>query len=84
MEGAIAGPKVSAKCFQVSFAFRDRLAEGCLTYAGRAEEALAVEAAVEAALESGLRTPDLASGAEGEIEAGTEEMTAAVLAALDA
>ncbi len=41
-----------------------------------------IEAAVEAALASGLRTADLATGAAGEREADTEEMTAAVLAAL--
>ena len=45
----------------------------------REEEAAAIERAVEMALERGLRTPDLAEGGQ----AGTEEMTAAVLAALD-
>jgi 3-isopropylmalate dehydrogenase len=44
----------------------------------RAEEADRVDAAVEGALQSGLRTPDL-SGGEDTREAGTEEMTAAVL-----
>ncbi len=48
----------------------------------RNEEALAVEAAVEKALETGLRTPDLSSGADNERPAGTAEMTEAVIAAL--
>ena len=43
---------------------------------GRAEEAAAVEAAVERALDGGLRTPDLGASA------GTAEASAAVLAAL--
>jgi 3-isopropylmalate dehydrogenase len=56
-------------------------------------EADAVEGAVEAALANGVRTPDLAwveaerppmSDLPAEVEIGTEEMTAAVLAALDA
>jgi 3-isopropylmalate dehydrogenase len=47
----------------------------------RHEDADSVEAAVEAALQEGLRTPDLAAG-EGTREVGTEEMTAAVLAAV--
>ena len=47
----------------------------------RADDADRVEAAVEAALGEGLRTPDLTSG-EGTREVGTDEMTAAVLAAL--
>jgi 3-isopropylmalate dehydrogenase len=47
----------------------------------RAGDAERVEAAVEGALVDGLRTPDL-SGDEGTREAGTDEMTAAVLAAL--
>jgi 3-isopropylmalate dehydrogenase len=42
-------------------------------------EADAVEAAVDSALESGLRTADLGGGADA---VGTEEMTAAVLAGL--
>jgi 3-isopropylmalate dehydrogenase len=46
------------------------------------EEASAIEAAVEAALNHGLRTPDLATGAEGETEVGTGEMTDAVLDSL--
>jgi 3-isopropylmalate dehydrogenase len=60
---------------------------------GRDEEASAVEEAVEAALARGLRTPDLAWD-EGraqpvpdlpeQVEVGTEEMTGAVLDALDA
>ncbi|HEU4905810.1 MAG TPA: isocitrate/isopropylmalate family dehydrogenase, partial [Solirubrobacterales bacterium] len=45
---------------------------------GRAAEAERVEAAVDAVLESGLRTPDLA--AAGDASVGTDEMTAAVLA----
>jgi len=48
----------------------------------RPEDARRIESAVEAALDDGLRTPDLRSGAEGEREAGTAEMTAAVIAAL--
>lgn len=48
----------------------------------RGAEADRIEVAVDAALAQGLRTPDLASGAENEISVGTEEMTAAVLAAL--
>jgi 3-isopropylmalate dehydrogenase len=56
---------------------------------GRGEDALRIEAAVDAVLERGLRTPDLASGTvvepptsenpEPQREVGTEEMTAAVL-----
>jgi 3-isopropylmalate dehydrogenase len=42
--------------------------------------ARAIEAAVDSALERGLRTPDLARNSEGAV--GTEEMTAAVLEAL--
>ena len=49
---------------------------------GMEAEAARVEAAVEAALASGLRTPDLASGATNEREAGTAEVTEAVLAGL--
>ena len=45
---------------------------------GRAAEAKRVEVAVDAVLESGLRTPDLA--AAGDASVGTDEMTAAVLA----
>ena len=45
-------------------------------------EAARVEAAVDAALASGLRTPDLATGDPGEREAGTADMTAAVLDSL--
>ncbi len=44
----------------------------------RAADADRVEAAVEEALDAGLRTPDLMAG-DGTHEAGTEEMTAAVL-----
>jgi 3-isopropylmalate dehydrogenase len=43
-------------------------------------EADRIEAAVDAVLASGLRTPDLFSGAEGEQKAGTAEVTGAVLA----
>jgi 3-isopropylmalate dehydrogenase len=60
----------------------------------RAEDAVRIEAAVDAVLEQGLRTPDLASGTVAraplsdhplqEREVGTEEMTAAVLAELGA
>ncbi|MGH2987674.1 MAG: 3-isopropylmalate dehydrogenase [Solirubrobacterales bacterium] len=58
-----------------------------------AEEATAVETAVEAALAKGVRTPDLAwvgsetppmSDLPAEVEVGTEEMTDAVLAELAA
>ena len=49
---------------------------------GMDSEASRVEAAVETALDSGLRTPDLATGAGGERDAGTTEMTKAVLGAL--
>jgi 3-isopropylmalate dehydrogenase len=45
---------------------------------GRHQEADRVDAAVEAALADGLRSPDLPPG-EGTREVGTEEMTAAVL-----
>ena len=48
---------------------------------GMHEEADRLDAAVDAALRQGLRTPDLAGG-EGTREVGTEEMTEAVLAAL--
>ncbi|HEX6153609.1 MAG TPA: 3-isopropylmalate dehydrogenase [Solirubrobacterales bacterium] len=44
---------------------------------GRGEDADRIEAAVDAVLERGLRTPDLAS--DGEDKVGTAEMTAAVL-----
>jgi 3-isopropylmalate dehydrogenase len=57
----------------------------------RADQAAAVEAAVDAALERGLRTPDLLAGAAAAgasaatvREVGTETMTEAVIAALDA
>jgi 3-isopropylmalate dehydrogenase len=46
----------------------------------RPEDASRIESAVDAALEQGLRTPDLAG--EGEPSAGTAEITEAVLAAL--
>jgi 3-isopropylmalate dehydrogenase len=45
-------------------------------------EADRIEAAVDEVLSSGLRTPDLFSGAEGEHESGIDEVTAAVLAEL--
>ena len=45
-------------------------------------EADRIESAVDAVLASGLRSPDLFTGAEGEREAGTAEVTAAVLAEL--
>ena len=48
----------------------------------RPHEAERVEAAVERALEQGLRTPDLGAG-EGTREVGTEEMTDAVLSAIN-
>ncbi|MBN8865962.1 MAG: 3-isopropylmalate dehydrogenase [Solirubrobacterales bacterium] len=47
---------------------------------GRGEAADRIEQAVDTVLASGLRTPDLYSGAEGENKAGTAEVTAAVLA----
>jgi 3-isopropylmalate dehydrogenase len=55
---------------------------------GRAEDAVRIETAVDAVLEKGLRTPDLASGmvtqppmtdVPAEVEVGTAEMTSAVL-----
>jgi 3-isopropylmalate dehydrogenase len=58
---------------------------------GMAAEAEAIEEAVEAALARGMRTPDLGwvesemppmSDLPAEVEVGTEEMTAAVLAEL--
>jgi 3-isopropylmalate dehydrogenase len=62
---------------------------------GRGEDAARIEAAVDAVLEQGLRTPDLASGtlaqpplpgetAPTETEVGTDEVTAAVLEQLGA
>ena len=48
----------------------------------RAADAERVERAVTAALDSGLRTADLSRGGDDERPAGTEQMTAAVLAAL--
>jgi 3-isopropylmalate dehydrogenase len=50
----------------------------------RPGDAASIEAAVDAVLERGLRTPDLLGGAPSskEIEVGTEEMTDAVLAEL--
>ena len=55
----------------------------------RPDEAAAVEAAVDAALERGLRTPDLRGAPVprrpdvGQMRGGTEEMTAAVIEALE-
>ena len=49
---------------------------------GMPEQGARLEAAVDAALQSGLRTPDLATGSEGEREVGTAEMTDAVLSAI--
>ena len=46
---------------------------------GADDEAARVEAAVDAALESGVRTADLAGGDEAEGVVGTDEMTEAVL-----
>ena len=51
---------------------------------GMPEEASRVERAVDAALGDGLRTADLATGAPGEVEVGTTEMTDGVLARLTA
>jgi 3-isopropylmalate dehydrogenase len=48
----------------------------------RGDDAEGVEKAVDAVLEDGLRTPDLADAGEGTREVGTEVMTGAVLAAL--
>jgi len=47
-----------------------------------AAEADRIEAAVDAVLARGLRTPDLATGAEGETAVGTAEVTQAVLTEL--
>ncbi|HWH20287.1 MAG TPA: isocitrate/isopropylmalate family dehydrogenase, partial [Solirubrobacterales bacterium] len=58
---------------------------------GRADEAARIELAVDAVLEDGLRTPDLAGGTvapppmvdvPSQVEVGTAEMTAAVIEAL--
>ncbi len=48
----------------------------------RADEAARIESAVDAVLDRGLRTPDLAG--EGETAVGTDEVTEAVLAELSA
>lgn len=48
----------------------------------RAADGDRIEAAVEVALADGLRTADLFTGAAGERRVGTEEVTAAVVAAL--
>jgi 3-isopropylmalate dehydrogenase len=47
---------------------------------GRPEDAVRIESAVDAVLDRGLRTPDLAG--EGETTVGTDEVTEAVLAEL--
>ena len=73
----IAGQSVAnplATLLSVAMLLRDGL--------GLGEEAERVERAVDAALGSGLRTPDLATGADGERRAGTAEMTEAVVGAL--
>jgi 3-isopropylmalate dehydrogenase len=49
---------------------------------GRADEAARIETAVDAVLDRGLRTPDLAT--EGQATVGTDQMTAAVLDELTA
>jgi 3-isopropylmalate dehydrogenase len=49
---------------------------------GLEAEAARVEVAVDAALQAGLRTADLATGAASEKAANTAEMTEAVLGAL--
>ena len=49
---------------------------------GQADEAARIESAVDAVLNRGLRTPDLAG--EGETAVGTDEVTEAVLAELSA
>jgi 3-isopropylmalate dehydrogenase len=49
---------------------------------GQPDEAARIESAVDAVLDRGLRTPDLAG--EGETAVGTEEVTEAVLAELSA
>ncbi len=46
------------------------------------EQADRIEAAVDAVLANGLRTPDIATGGDGETAVGTAEVTAAVLAEL--
>ena len=49
---------------------------------GMESEADRLERAVEVVLERGVRTPDLFTGAEGETEAGTAEVTRLVLGEL--
>ena len=65
-----------ATILSVAMLLRDGL--GC------EEEAARVEAAVDAVLESGSRTADLAGGREAEEVVGTEEMTGAVIESLQA
>ncbi|MFM8792779.1 MAG: 3-isopropylmalate dehydrogenase [Solirubrobacterales bacterium] len=50
---------------------------------GKETEADRLDRAVENVLEKGIRTPDLFTGAEGETEAGTAEVTRLVLDELD-
>lgn len=50
---------------------------------GKESEAGRLDRAVEAVLERGFRTPDLFTGAAGETEAGTAEITRLVLGELD-
>ena len=71
--GGVANPL--ATFLSVAMLLRDGL--------GMPEPAVAVERAVEVALDQGLRTADLLSEAADEREVGTREMTEAVLAALD-
>ena len=71
--GGVANPL--ATFLSVAMLLRDGL--------GMPGPADAVERAVEAALGQGLRTADLLSDAAGERQVGTQEMTEAVLAALD-
>jgi 3-isopropylmalate dehydrogenase len=51
---------------------------------GENEAADAIDAAVNAAIDKGLRTGDLYTGAEGETKVGTAEMGAAIIEALQA
>lgn len=51
---------------------------------GMSGGAEAIEGAVDGVLEAGLRTPDLYTGAEGETEVGTAEVTRAVIDRIEA
>ncbi|MEE2644305.1 MAG: 3-isopropylmalate dehydrogenase [Myxococcota bacterium] len=51
--------------------------------AGQGPAAAAIERAVELSLDQGLRTADIYTGAAGEREVGTKEITDAICAALD-